>query len=505
MRVVAKRTKVFILVHGTGDGQASQGEPKWWEDQSLFVAGLEQIMQSGDRLVPFRWTGANDEKARRRAARFLIKLINNETADGERAVLIGHSHGGSVIDFAMSIMSDRERETVSLWSTIGTPFLHMTPRFLPWQRLSTLQTLSIVMVIATIFSVAALLFMNKQNGLMVEERLLLVLLPFAVVGLAVPSLHLVISFLLERRLRRARQRKGLVNPTPWIGIAARYDEAINGLKQLRHFRSQIFSSEITSGLVHTLSVLASIIALLAVPVLIIASLGSYDPVLISFFNAERVVTDIYASVLTGLRENPLSQAVFASDARVLRELYLGLIIFLSFTVFMPVIYVTGFALNQLVIGPLSAFILNRNTTSGVRNVAFGNSIRTEVVKSVEHHPPGLPGQVNYLPEKTEQGLRVLAADFAAETMLETQEFLAQHESNGPVDLVRLLKTELDWRGTIHTSYFRHEPTVNFIIEAIEAELARSENRDPIELVLTDRSKSTKPSSRSVGWTDSFCT
>jgi hypothetical protein len=99
---------VVILVHGSFARSS-----KWWQPGGSFFQELESDVASyHDRIVPFAWSGALGHTAKIRAATFLAKLILSYSP-GERIILVGHSHGGNVINLASHLVS----RAISTWST----------------------------------------------------------------------------------------------------------------------------------------------------------------------------------------------------------------------------------------------------------------------------------------------------------------------------------------------------------------------------------------------------
>jgi pimeloyl-ACP methyl ester carboxylesterase len=115
-----------ILIHGTGAGERSHLNPKWWQAESEFARGLAQKTAHSMLAEPFCWNGANSERARRKAARALLERLRELDRRGQRYHLVAHSHGGSVVWRALvsSLAEPDGRLTgVRSWTTVGTPFL----------------------------------------------------------------------------------------------------------------------------------------------------------------------------------------------------------------------------------------------------------------------------------------------------------------------------------------------------------------------------------------------
>jgi pimeloyl-ACP methyl ester carboxylesterase len=89
----------FHVVHGTGARGADWTKP----DRSSLCQYLEKAL--GRDHVSFsspEWTGHNTYQARVDGARLLREEVQQVTGDGRVTILVGHSHGGSVIAHALA-------------------------------------------------------------------------------------------------------------------------------------------------------------------------------------------------------------------------------------------------------------------------------------------------------------------------------------------------------------------------------------------------------------------
>ena len=119
-----------VLIHGTGASADEDHGGAWWqtgsEAQRIFSEGLSRVaMMAG----PFRWSGANSERARQAAGKELLERLLTYEAGGTPYHLVGHSHGGSVI-WAMlkrATTASIDLEHLKSWTTLGTPFFEYWP------------------------------------------------------------------------------------------------------------------------------------------------------------------------------------------------------------------------------------------------------------------------------------------------------------------------------------------------------------------------------------------
>jgi hypothetical protein len=113
---------ILVLVHGTFAREA-----KWISQDSKFAQALSSAL--GDCAVEsFRWSGANNHAARICAGNELgARLKEIATVSPEARIhLVGHSHGGNVIIYALGTLSSQTRIDSAVF--LGTPFLTLSLR-----------------------------------------------------------------------------------------------------------------------------------------------------------------------------------------------------------------------------------------------------------------------------------------------------------------------------------------------------------------------------------------
>ena len=136
----------LITVHGTGAGDTSKYGDGWWQLESTFLANLGQRLKldvnpDSGVVFPFQWKqGPNKEKERRAAGAKLYQTLLHCEASGAEYVVVGHSHGGSVLYHALlqSVDHDTPLKNLKGWCTVGTPFLDYRPNKFLFQRLEGL-------------------------------------------------------------------------------------------------------------------------------------------------------------------------------------------------------------------------------------------------------------------------------------------------------------------------------------------------------------------------------
>lgn len=132
----------IITVHGTFATGPQTGE-LWWQNGSPFETHIKQLVASENGALeyqPFIWDGLNSEKSRRSAGRALCARMEALERQGKPFIVVGHSHGGSVIGAALMEGARRRQrfDHMASWLTIGTPFIATARNRFLFQRLGVL-------------------------------------------------------------------------------------------------------------------------------------------------------------------------------------------------------------------------------------------------------------------------------------------------------------------------------------------------------------------------------
>ncbi len=140
----APRPVRVLLVHGTQfrgeeDDLDVVGQPEdtsgWWTAGSEFRRELKEAVRRAEgasaRVVAWKWSGANSERARRRAGKRLLRQLLRYERRGDPYHVIAHSHGGSVLWHALTD-APHAMPKMRSWTTVGTPFLRFGIRAMAW-------------------------------------------------------------------------------------------------------------------------------------------------------------------------------------------------------------------------------------------------------------------------------------------------------------------------------------------------------------------------------------
>lgn len=238
-----------IAVHGTfAHAPSAPGsepaESQWWESGSTFGAEFRDLVsgQNGALDVEhFKWSGDNSELGRRKAGGALLKRMRALEEKQEPYVVIGHSHGGSVVSAALLLSAKRKDPLPHLkrWITVGTPFVKMRKERLLFTRLGltdrVLFIASMMLLVMFLINLAAS-FLSGES--MLFGRGFPGVLLLTAVMMSLPALIFYLWFYFHDRISLLNYRRGVVKRARdyfgprWLSLAHPDDEAIQGLSFL---------------------------------------------------------------------------------------------------------------------------------------------------------------------------------------------------------------------------------------------------------------------------------
>jgi hypothetical protein len=287
----------IITVHGTNATGPECGD-RWWQRGSPFENHLSELLAGEDgrlKFQPFVWDGINSENSRRRAGSRLLSVLKRLEAEKERYVVVGHSHGGSVIANALAEAASTTAELPQFgrWITVGTPFLLFS------------NSLDILNVFSAAGRAGKALFVSLITGLFLLSFVVysaiqqmpqpptgqMAFLLYGVVWtlLALPFLILysywAVSAIIRRyRSQRWKRFRGTQNSifNKWIGLCHKRDEALQGLRSLRNLKISIFPDDfivppLTYLAAFAIPLLIPLVALSETLTLAIFSLVPFNP------------------------------------------------------------------------------------------------------------------------------------------------------------------------------------------------------------------------------------
>lgn len=486
----------LITVHGTGAGDPENLEGKrWWQLGSKFHKELgDRINLSSAELEfePFQWkVGPNKESERRNAGISLLKRLRDYDEQGIKYILIGHSHGGSVIYQALlhSVLKGQELSGLLHWTTIGTPFLNYTKNTFMFQRLTGIRlTIYTTGLAAFLISLTYWIFGTSGDFNHIEYANSLNLSPAklrfahqinmqnALYNLAAAFFFyslicFVTLFVLERRKKKwftTKQKKRVEDwyAEKWLGLWHQEDEAISALINVRNVSYRVVPSSFLAPIVGYLNfILVAFFALIFVVDIMFLGGDAF-----SEFAFETAAPTLEADENTGMF-NAVSGEVhwfYLSLAIVALLLMVGVVIGLFTWVLKYVARVVGI--------PIAA-LFNSVIWKSVRDRAWGDDLPSEDVKGVANIPPEFSKSFPQLPDAVALPLKTHSDGHAISTLNKVRILLGMaDDGQPPADLRAELTHTLNWQELIHTSYFEVPEFVDLVaLEYTRRGLAKSKN------------------------------
>ena len=260
------------FVHSAGTADALNINPQapvqWWQQGSTFEQEVKSYVAGDDGpvdVVPFTWRSQNSEIDRRQAGSALLETLRGLDKKGEPYVVVGHSHGGSVIASALIESVSRRKPLVNLqrWITIGTPFVGMRKERFLFSRLTLTRKVifgaSFMLFMMFLFYVLGELY---THGFRARNERYYTALLFSGVMMTLPILfsYIVFRFFDGRELkgysagtvRRAREHYA----GKWLPLSHKNDEAVQGLRMLPNMKLHFFDDGFAASTITKASVIA---------------------------------------------------------------------------------------------------------------------------------------------------------------------------------------------------------------------------------------------------------
>lgn len=270
-----------VTVHGTfaharpdaTDGAAQSPRTlQWWQAGSDFESDMRALVDATGEgggaqveVTRFEWSGDNSEMARRQAGERLLGELKALEDKGEPYCVVGHSHGGSVIGWALLESAARKVPLTGLkrWITVGAPFVSMKKERLLFQRLDLMHK---VIFVASVMLVGMFLFYLVAELLSGGRRLFGGVFPAVLVftglmmSLPVAVFYLILKYLDSRSLnhyrRAVKERAAAAFGSRWRAFTHTDDEAVQGLAFLPGAKLYFFEKSFAVQALTMLSVVA---------------------------------------------------------------------------------------------------------------------------------------------------------------------------------------------------------------------------------------------------------
>lgn len=271
----------IVTVHGTfahadagkaADGTPANAELQWWQAGSRFEQDMRELLDAAPGagtgkldVARFEWSGDNSETARRAAGKELFGRLKALEAQGEPYCVVGHSHGGSVLGWALLEGAARKQRLDGLkrWITVGTPFVGLQKERLLFQRLDLMRKVVfvaslmlvlmwLVYIVTELVSGERMLFGSVFPGVLVVIGIMM--------SLPIVFFYLVLRYwdgltLLHYR-RSVRKRAADSFAARWLPLTHTDDEAVQGLAFLPGAKLYFFDKTFAVSAITMLSVFA---------------------------------------------------------------------------------------------------------------------------------------------------------------------------------------------------------------------------------------------------------
>ena len=465
----------IVTVHGTGATGEETG-PKWWQKTSACEAKLREFVQASDGPLKYEqviWDGNNSEISRRAAARQLLQRLNQLETAREPYVVVGHSHGGSVIAFALQVAARQKNNLPNMraWITVGTPFIAPRKKALLYSRADAIG--KGVLVIGMLLAAALAIQLWSLHGAAFRSTHVLTV---AVAALASVAIMWLASRYLESWLEGDQPDWELsLEPNlsavasafgdRWLQLWHPDDEAIFLLRSAHRHTPRIFDDGFAAGPLF-------MIFIYAMPLLLLAVASS------------QVLTGVVAGALAQPGADPeafrVPGAAWFSNADVTHMTLLqrAAMIVLAVPVliaralewlrgwslepaYVPTMGIAvvaaaagGLTLARLAMRGLSIPVsrqLNAATVSQIRAKLFGADVSGETAAGCDVRPYWSPSTMGALPAAVSREITEMS-DRAAEKAVRTMRARA-YDIVAAENPKERLNEYLSWEELVHTTYF----------------------------------------------------
>jgi pimeloyl-ACP methyl ester carboxylesterase len=469
----------IIAVHGTFSHGGAEGD-QWWQKGSLFEQELAKYIVSANGnpidLCPLLWDGQNSESSRRNAADTLATTLRTKARDGSSCVVVGHSHGGSVVvNAALDGIRLADLKYVSSVVTIGTPYLQFAKMKFIFSRSSLLAKSALASL--AFVALGSFLMLGPEDshlynhlvGQWVSTNYWTFTLARAAICFApLAIVYAILRIIDNRRYRRYRRFIGTAAhqdlSKKWICLYDKNDEAIGGLALLRDMRTQIFPARFAVPFLSFLAIFALpliLIVLCATPsamLLLSRMLSDVDEYGASLVKAaggqdfEGNVSFLANAGYMLLTKLVPSSALTSDELSVAVFYFFGLVPLLFFCASFVATYAA--ILFSVKLSEWTGWALDHLTWKAIRKTAFGADTIGEVAQHASTAPNWLVTRFNSLPTSLSNELNDFSNAAASESIPHLRKLLSQLASfDNAADPNRFIEDYLTWNELVHTSYF----------------------------------------------------
>jgi hypothetical protein len=444
-----------ITVHGTGDSAKSVAGEKWWQQGSNFTERLKSRLKTHGLdadIYPLIWSGANSASAREAGGDELADTIKQLNKNYGGVHLVGHSHGGNVINVALDLLRWGQRKKsgkrVASAVTVGTPFFKMTTGW--GGALFGVLFFWITVLSAIVFGLTILFWIlgtvaPSQETAEVQANVRGAMALFTgdqwivwvFIGMIVASTYFMIRLAIQGMRRIFRPRKPKPNATERIfAIWHRNDEAISFLQNVEKLPIEPFPKGALARGSRNKAINWGV-------------RGVILSALAGFFTLDRMQTD---------GEDPVSMFFTIT---IFGLLLAPLVFSIAYLLYRGIV---GFGLMEL----LARGRMNKFLEGTIKGIAFGKD-GDQILGSVSVESHSLFTEQHVLSGDVE-GRMQANSEKAADTLLRKyrwQLFTVGADTNASVSA--LSTDAMTWDSLIHTTYFDQPETSDLIGDYIAAQ------------------------------------
>jgi hypothetical protein len=454
---------VIITVHGTFATGPRHGNG-WWQIGGALDNDVAELLKSSDgelRFEPFVWDGRNSEASRRIAGRQLLTEIRKLEHAKCPYYLVGHSHGGSVINAALLLSVSEQKPLIYLrkWITVGSPFITTVNSQLLFSRLNVFgKSFYSSIIFFSIFAstlVVRKIFFLETNALEAPLiNLVDTLLAIAAVLVPFGMIYFWHRFSLASIRRDEYVRNHLCNlhyTNRWIGLRHRDDEAITALRYVPRSRDPIFDKRLFVAPLTACSILVFPLSLIL--------LALYSPFVqfIATFIASASGEPSSISDESTLVERLLFLLWWPNDF-LINRVDVGESAFVILPALLILLEASAFIFTMRflakVVSPKLSSALDRLTLQQIRQHALGGDVLGEILTDAADSPFWSARLVHTVPTDIARKIVRLSNSHASRSALKMRRKLSMltsiggsHINNGAITKYLTLK-EL-----IHNTYF----------------------------------------------------
>ncbi len=471
----------IVTVHGTFSSGPLEGE-KWWQLGSGFASGIPQLIEGADRRLvvePFVWDGYNSETARYAAGARLAARLQALDASGEPFVVIGHSHGGSVLSAALlnAARSKQPLANMRRWITVGTPFLKTQRQRFLFSRLGILGK-AIYLTLLTFLLLGVLIALGGS----VEAEPVAWVMLMATFLVPIGLFYGLLGFQERRRsLRFNRRGLGFAEQhfaDRWLSLWHAKDEAVKCLKAVKRVDVKIFPRHFAASALNLLVI--GFIPLLCV--LTLNSQSAMNAIAARVFavidpsEAQNLYPSDGANIfenaavlfigLLVIPANLLLPAVSFDKMPLLAEI--GLLVFgLALLLATAALITVAFSVIAKFTSHGLSLVLNPLTLAQLKAATYGSDALEDFAVDAREWPTWLTRGYPPLPPRIADGIEA-ASDAAIGTAVPkfrniVDSLTAAESAEATSDVVA---DYLTWRELIYTSYFDDEDFLALLAYAL---------------------------------------